>query len=548
MYNDKQYDAALDFIAEGDANITLETDQRRVAVYDLYENIYRNATASLRIVLRGEDQAPILMPNGKKIVEATSRFLGVNFDYLVEATGDEGTRQELDLWWSNFWKREALSAKFVSNKRWGLVRGDSYFYLYAKPTKSQGERLSIEELDPRQVFEIEDDPSDSKRLTGVHIVDLVQDFREPDKPEKKIARRRTFRRQFDEFDKATGVTSELTHWEVGKWDDRTEKLREKQVQVNYPNVDEPEELLPAPIVQLPVYKWRNSPPQNSTWGTSQLSGLETLLYSLNQSLSDEDQTLVFQGLGMYVTDASPPIDPNTGDVTDWNIGPKQIIEIGTNQRFDRVTGVSDISPFINHMNFVDDGMSESSGTPQVAIGRVDVSVAESGISLQLQLMPLIAQNQEKELEIITVMDQMFHDITQMWLPAYEPESFGNVDTMSQMSVVTIFDDPMPKNRDAEVQETVLLDSAGLILKSMTVAKLRSLGWRYPTSDQYGNALTDDDLAGMLLAQSAAQAAALDPYSASLAGGSAGGDQGFGDQQQPGQQNAPDQTVVDLGVT
>ena len=105
MYNDRQYDAALDFINRGDANVTAEWDVKRVGAYSLYEDIYRNATISLSIVLRGDDQAPIIVPNGKKIVEATSRFLGVNVDYLVEARGDEGAQQEVEAWWGDFWKR-----------------------------------------------------------------------------------------------------------------------------------------------------------------------------------------------------------------------------------------------------------------------------------------------------------------------------------------------------------------------------------------------------------------------------------------------------------
>jgi hypothetical protein len=553
-YNDKQYDAALDFINASDANITAEWDAKRVGVYDLYEDIYRNSTVALRIVLRGDDQAPIIMPNGKKLIEATDRFLGVNLDFLVEAVGDEGARQEVELWWADFWKRESIPTKFGSNKRWGLVRGDSYFYVYAKPEKVSGRRLCLEELDPRQVFEIENDPDDPKRLMGVHIVDLVSDFREPDKPEKKVARRRTFRRQFDEFGEPAGVTSELTFWEVGKWDDRTVKAQEKQERVPNGELDQEEELLPPPISQLPLYKWRNAPPQNSSWGTSQLAGLETLLYALNQSLSDEDATLVFQGLGMYVTDASPPIDPNTGDVTDWNIGPKQIIEISTGQKFERVTGVSDVAPYIEHMKYIDESMCEASGTPQIAIGRVDVSVAESGISLQLQLMPLIAANKEKELELINVMDQLFYDITSMWLPAYEPEMFGNVETMTELSVVCVFDDPMPRNRDAEIQETVLLDASGLILKSMVVAKLRDLGWKYPATDALGNALTDDDIAAMLLDQASAVAQASDPFSAGALGMTNGIDEQGNPVSNPelnGQvppQNTPDKTTVDLGIT
>lgn len=516
-YNLKQYSAALDFINTGDDNIANDLDKRRVGAYDLYENLYINSTQTLKIVLRGDDSYPILMPSGKKIVDATNRFLGIGFDFLVEGAGDVGTQEMLRSWWATFFKREALAAKFASNKRWGLVRGDACFYIYADGMKTPGSRISIAELDPRQLFEIEDARG---RVVGAHIVDTVQDFREPDKQDKKIARRRTFRKVFDDLGMVGGVTMELSHYEIGKWDDRTTALAEKMEPVAYPDFDMPAALLPPGITELPVYKWRNNAPQNSSWGHSQLTGLETLLYAINQSLTDEDATIVFQGLGMYVTSAAPPQDTE-GNTTDWSIGPMQIIEIGQDQRFDRVTGVSDVSPYQNHMNFIDEkGLSEASGTPQVAIGRVDVATAESGISLQLQLMPLLAQNAEKEQELLVVLDQMFFDITTMWLPAYEPEMFPDPLLMQEMSVVCVFDDPMPRNRDAQVTETVTLQQANLILTSMAVAKLRSLGWEYPTVDPYtGLPLTDDMIAQMLTDQAAASAAAMDPYaSQNLAGG------------------------------
>lgn len=537
-YNERQYDAAKDFVRGGDDNAASSAyDQLRIQTYDLYEDLYRNATFALKIVLRGDDQSPIIMPNGRKIVEATSRFLGKNVDFLVEAAGDEGARQQVEAWWTDFWKREMFPAKFNSNKRWGLIRGDAYFYVYASPDKVAGRRISIKELDPRQVFEIEDAESN---VVGVHIVDKVQDYREPDKPEKMITRRRTFRKT------ENGVSSELSFWTIGKWDDRTTKAVEVQERVIYPDFDEEVFDLPESITQLPVYKWRNQPPQNSNWGTSQLAGLETLLYALNQSLSDEDSTLVFQGLGMYVTDAAPPLDPNTGDVADWNIGPKQIIEIATGQRFERVTGVSDLSPFINHMQYINDGMAEASGTPQIAIGRVDVAVAESGISLQLQLMPLLAQNAEKEMELINILDQMFFDITTMWLPGYEPEQFGNVEVMSQLNVVCLFDDPAPVDRAKKIEEIMTLDQANLILKSMSVAALRDLGWRYPSVDPYtGEPLDDNDIADMLMEQVKEAASAMDPY-ANTAGAAMGQTDQFGNPIDPNA--APDQQTVDIGMT
>lgn len=536
-YNAKQYNAALDFLGTADANIVSAWDQKRIQAYDLYENLYINSTVSLKIVLRGDDQTPILMPSGRKIVEATNRFLGKNLQYFVDAGGDEGTRQVLDLWWQDFFKREAIVTKFNSSKRWGLVRGDGALMVSANPGKISGSRLSIEEVDPRYIFEIED--SNGKAI-GMHIVEAVQDFRDPTKLDKKVARRRTFRKVFDDFGQSIGVSSELTFWEIGKWDDRDPVNAAKMQQVVNPGIDEEAFMLPSAINQLPVYKWSVRPPQNSSWGHSILSGLETLLYSINQSLSDEDATIVFQGLGMYVTTSGPPRDPTTGEVAEWNIGPKQIIEINQDQRFERVTGVTDVSPFTNHMTFIDEkGLSEASGTPEIAIGRVDVAVAESGISLQLQLMPLLTSNAELELEMITILDQMFHDITTMWLPGYEPELFANFDVMQEMSVVCLFDDPMPRNRDAEVQEVVLLDSSGMILKSMAVAKLRSLGWAYPSVDAYGNPLTDDDIAQMLLDQSAAAAAALDPYASGAMTDPNAVDPNA---------NTPDQQTIDLGVT
>jgi hypothetical protein len=155
------------------------------------------------------------------------------------------------------------------------------------------------------------------------------------------------------------------------------------------------------------------------------------------------------------------------------------------------------------------------------------------------MMPLIAANAEKELEIINTMDQMFHDITTMWLPAYEPELFGDVMVMSQINVVCLFDDPMPKNRDAQVQEVIQLDTSNLILKSMAVAKLRDLGWEFPSVDAYGNPLTDDDIAGMLLNQSAAAAAAMDPFSMGFGGGG---------EDPNAVSNTPDEQAIDLGTS
>lgn len=536
-FNNKQYDAAKSYISGGSNNITAENDALRVQAYDLYEDIYRNAEENIRVQLRGEDQTAVIVPNGRKIVEATNRFLGVKMDYFVEPTLPSEFAEAVDAYFKDLFKREKLTGKFNSNKRWGLVRGDAYFYIHADPNRPFGQRIRVTELDPRRVFEIEDHPNDPNELTGVHLVDLIQDPRD-NKPDKKIARRRTFRKAYDEFGNSVAVSSELTFWEVGKWDDRTPQLIEKMQQVPYPEFEEPAFILPFPITKLPVFKWSNDPAPNSSWGTSQLAGMETLLYAINQSLSDEDATLVFQGLGMYVTDAAPPQDA-AGNTGSWDVGPQQVIEISTGQRFDRVSGVSTTAPFLEHMNYINDNMCESGGVPQTAIGRVDVAAAESGIALKLELLPIIAANSEKEFQIINAMDAMFTQIATMWMPAYEIEMFGAsesiVELMQQALVTVVFDDPMPKDRDAQVQEVIQLDAANLILKSMAVAKLRELGWAYPDVDASGQPLDDFMLAGMLYQQMSLSMQAMDPYGGFGAGGDgSGGDTGdSGDDTQTG---------------
>lgn len=516
-YNAKQFDAALDFLAAADDNVVDPLDKRRIQAQDLYENLYINSTFNLKLVLRGDDSYPIIMPSGRKMIEATNRFLGLNLDYLVEGVGDVGTQTALDDYFKALYKQEKIKSKFESSKRWGLIRGDGMLLIYADPNKPIGKRIGIAELDPRQVFEIEDA---NTNLIGYYLAEIVQDFRDPNDTSKTICKRTSYKKVVDDNGQPTGsITTDVTHWEIGKWDDRNPGNELEQV--TSPIFDEEEMTLPEPISQLPIYHWRNSSFQGTSWGTSQLAGLETLLYALNQTLTDEDATIVFQGLGMYVTTSAPPIDATTGEITNWNIGPKQVIEIGTDQKFDRVTGVGNLQPFQDHMNYIGEkGLAESSGIPEVAIGRVDVSSAESGIALKLQLLPLLSQNSEKELEMINIMDQFHYDITTMWLPAYEKETFGNADTMSQMSVVCLFDDPMPEDRDSEIQEMILLRTSNLILTSMAVEKLQALGWKYPSTDpNTGAELDSTGIAALLSAQATADASAADPFAAGAAAGS-----------------------------
>lgn len=486
-----------------DGNVVSDSDKFRIAAYNLYDGIYHNRQEALKIQVRGEDQIPIYMPSAKKIIEATSRYLCVGFDYFAKGPADDipkegdqtaqgpgpsGDEQPLtqesisqantiEQYFANFFKRESIKAKFATQKRYYLVRGDAIWYLTADPNKPVGQRLSLHELDPRQYFPI-DDPNDNTRVIGCHIVDLVQDPRKPDDKNAKVARRQTYRKvetpgKNGEQGKIV-ITSERTCWEVGKWDDRN--LDEGELKpVPSPDDDMPLQELPSQITQLPVYHIKNNRIPNSSFGLSQLSGLETLIFGINQAMTDEDLTLVMQGLGMYTTNAAPPQNADGSD-GDWNVGPGQVIEVGTDQVFQRVTGVTSLSPYTEHVKNMDDALMQGAGVPEIAAGAVDVAVAESGVALMIQMGPILAQNAEKELEWILTTDQMFFDIVNMWLPSYE-----GIDPAGS-AVQTIVDDPMPVNRDAKIQELILLYTSGVITLSMVVSGLMTLGYSFPSND------------------------------------------------------------------
>lgn len=483
---DTQYATALPFFPkQGDANLVGSAeDTARIAYYKLMEDLYHNRPETFEVTMRGddEDSMPIYIPSAKKIIEAVFRFTAVDFTYVVDP--NRGTPEEvatLDRLISNLFKREQFWTKFNNNKRYGFIRGDAMWHITADSTKDEGSRISLHELNPANYFPITD-PDQEDRVVGCHIVDIVQDPREPDDRSKKVARRLTYLRagvvkssgpgyEVPPGQKLGGVTSETRLFTVGKWDDRHLSSDDlEQVSVTVPLFT-----LPPTITSIPVYHWRNNPLPGAVFGLSEISGLETMIQGINQSITDEDLTLIMQGLGMYWTNAKPPVDADNNELP-WALGPGQVVEVGNDNTFGRVSGVSSVAPFQEHIKYLDDAMLTTNGIPEVAAGRVDVTVAESGISLKLQLAPILAKADEKNLEILSVGDHFLYDLVSMWLPAFEGVSFAD------FGIASVIGDPLPVNREAKIQEVMLLQAAGLITIEMAQAELSKLGYTFQAGD------------------------------------------------------------------
>lgn len=473
-------------------------DRDRLQSYELYEKVYWTAPDTFKMQQRGSDSQPIYLPTARKIIEACNRFLGVNFNYQIE--GDSG--DALTLLFGSLFKRERFFTKYATQKRYGLIRGDAMWHLVADDTKPEGQRLSLYELDPSSYFPIMD-PDNAEKRIGCYLVDVITDPSDPNQA-KKIARRQAYRKE-----ETGAISSELAYYELGGWDDRNLKPKDvKLLKVVRPKFD-----LPATITALPVYALPNNRiPGPIPFGYSEILGIERVFAAVNQAISDEELSLAIAGLGIYWTTAGPPVDTQ-GKVQPWDMGPLRMLEVGKDSKIDRLAGITSVDPMIDHMRFMIDETQGGVGIPDIAAGKVDVAVAESGISLQLQLNPLLAKNAEKEGVLIEVYDQMFYDIVHGWLPAYEGTQADTAAT-----VVAVVGDPMPKNRKADIAEVIELVGAGLL----SIAEGREI-----LRTEFGYNITADT--SKLLAEASAKAAAADPFAA-RAGAELNGDTGTAGQE------------------
>lgn len=488
----RQYDSAIDFISVDSefsklvSNCSNHDDKMRVKAYELYEDFYANRPEHMKVTLRGEDDdsIEIYIPSAKKNIEAVNRFLAVGFNYQIDPdVGTETEQSTAEAALDALFEKQEVINKFNNMKRYMLVKGDALLHIKAIPWEKPGRRICIHELKPEHYFPIEDPATGY--VMGCHLVDIMRNPRNTKATanisDEFIVRRQTYRRVVNDKNVPTGrITTELGYYQLSYWDDRVPVNEIREIQI----IEERYEL-PEIIQNLPVYHWRNRPPSGSTFGTSALSGSESIINAINQSATDEDLTLITQGLGVYWTDASPPVDEN-GNEVEWEIGPGSVVQVATGAQFGRVTGVTSVQPFKDHMVFLDESMQQAMAVPDVAIGMVDVQAVESGIALQLKFGPLLAQNAEIELPMRIKADEFLDDLLD-WMQFYEGVATQGI------SISTIFEDPMPKNK-AELLKTVL-DIWSMAPSTMPISWLYErlneiFGWDLDETVDFQQALAD----------------------------------------------------------
>jgi hypothetical protein len=391
-------------------------DQQRVASYGKYEEIYWSSESGFSKVMRGDNEAPVMLATARTLVNTVDKYTAPKFGWRVDpaplpdgsvpqptpsATGEPAANPDVrlvELAFEVLFAREAFLSKFASNKLNGLIKGDWLWHVVADPEKPAGKRLSLRTLEPGNVFKVYD-IDDPDRVVKIHIAEQVMVDGQP-----KVSRL-TYEKVVSEG--ANPTTIILRSHGIFKQDKWWESTTPELVVLG-------QEELPPEITAFPVYHLKNFDP-TSEWGSSELRGLESTLAGINQSASDEDLTLAMEGLGVYATDGGPPRDEN-GNETDVILGPARVISNANGLR--RITGTTSVSPYGDHMDRLERSAREAVGASDVAIGRASSGEAEAGIALEIRLSSILAHTAKKDVHILDVHTQLFHDL-QFWLAVYE---------------------------------------------------------------------------------------------------------------------------------
>lgn len=486
------YATAVPLLGSPPSWIVDKEEQQRIASYALYESIYWGAPDTFKLTARGAEDKPIYVPSGKVVVETMHRYLAPKMtvvpDPLFGTPQDQLLAQQV---WTDFSRRERVYSKFNSNKRYGLIRGDWAFMLSGDGLREPTTRVSFLGIDPGMLFPIYS-LIEPEVLVGWHIGEIVTD------EEGKLRMKRLTYRKVTDIGGPSPISVEQALFELDNWGGPgMNPDEEKRLQQIVPLT-----ILPAPIDSLPIYTIPNFETPGMLWGSSEMRGLERIMGAVNQSISDEEITLAMDGLGVYFTDAGAPVDETSGEDIPWNLGPGRVVEVPEGKTFGRVNASGSVHPYQEHLAYLHSQMDEAASMNPAAKGTVDVAIAESGISLALQMAPLFARAEEKELTVTDKLTQMFFDIAK-WFVAYEGSAFNSLVEASRW--VPIYGDKLPPNNTQALADLMTLQAASpkIVSTNYVRDRLRKIGYDdMPPNDQMDAEIQDESAANAAIQQDA----------------------------------------------
>ena len=442
-----------------------EADQDRIAAYIKYDELYWNDPTQFSLrVLEGEE--PLYIPNARTIVDTTAHYLLKGLKLKVSEDHKE-LKEKLQ----QFLDRELFYSRFHTAKHAGVARGDFAFHLTANPRKAEGLRISLNSVDPASLFPIYHDDIPDKMI-GCHI---AEEYEIEDETESFV-RRLTYRLEEDEETGVRRVSREEGIYKLEpKWYGKTPELVRTTIPLGY---------LDPRITAIPIYWFKNLDWDGQLFGSSELRGFESLIRSVSQGSTDVSMSLALEGLGVYATDGGRPVD-DSGVEVDWEVAPGKVMEVPAGSYFRRVEGVGSITPATDQINYIESKLREATSLSDVALGRVDVQTAQSGIALAIKFMPTLAKIQERDEAGLGKLRQLFYD-WKIWYEVFEGVTLEG-------DIVPEIGDKLPSNRTERVNELNNMLDRKIISRQYYREEMGKLGYIFPADieDQVNHDLDKD---------------------------------------------------------
>lgn len=492
MSNDNQWSSVKPYLDSKGVKPEWMPDEEwdRVNSYVKYDQMYWNDPRqyALRVL---EDEEPLYIPNARTIVDTTSHYL---LKGLELTCSDTPTKKALD----DFLKREVFYSRFNVAKQSGVARGDFVMHLTANPKKSAGRRLSLNSVDPAIVFPEWDTDQPDKLIKASIIVGVeaptAANRREAERDiGKSFVRKLTYTLIGDPVTEERKVEREEAIYEIDLTAFGEGKLKKRQQIIN-------KGFLPDGISTIPLYWFRNRHWQGEEYGSSELRGLENITESISQGSTDVSAALALEGLGVYATDGGRPVEENAqGEVveTSWEVAPGKVMEVPSGSYFRRVEGVGSITPAKDQIVYLEEKLHEASGLSDVALGKVDAQVAQSGIALAIKFIPTLAKIETRDQQGIDLLTQLFFD-WKTWYQEFENETLAG-------DIIPVIGDKLPTDRTAKVNELNNMLDRRVISTNYYRDEMGKLGYVFPGDSKMEKEI-EEDLARA--AKPAADAAAL----------------------------------------
>lgn len=446
-------------------------DRDRANAYAKYDQMYWNDINQYPLrYLVGE--FPVYVPNPRTVVDTTAHYYLKGLQVTPKSPGGPMAKAL-----SDFLKREMFFSRFHTAKHTGVARGDYCLHMTADPSKPAGKRISLNPVHPGKVV-LDMDPDDNTRVTQAHLVERIP---HPDLEGEWVIKelRYWYSTQSDELVSIL-PDEQVRGYEDGEEGDRKVMREENLWTTNYDWWDEDnrelvlntisEEELPEPIDCIPVYWFTNLAWDDGPYGYSDLRGFERISQSISQVTTDQGTSLSLEGLGVYATDGGSPVNADGTDA-DWEIAPGKVMEVASGSYFRRVEGVGSVKPNMDHIDYLESKIREAGGLSDVALGRVDVQTAQSGIAMAIKFMPTLAKLEERDKTGTDRLTQLFYDWKNWWA-AYEHTTFDD-------EIVVTIGDKLPTDRTGRINELNNMLDRQVISRAYYRAEMQKLGYDFP---------------------------------------------------------------------